>query len=54
MAGATLVYIATLPEDKECEKLILDNETLYLCDGVLYRPAYYRDELVYEIVSEDD
>lgn len=29
-----------------------DGETLYLCDGVLYRATYYQDEQVFEIVSD--
>ncbi|MEP2533696.1 peptidoglycan-binding domain-containing protein [Shimia sp.] len=52
MAGSTLVYIANLPEDQECEKVQDDGETLYLCDGVLYRATYYQDKQVYEIVSD--
>lgn len=27
---------------------------MYLCDGVLYRATYYKEEKVYEIVSEPD
>lgn len=30
-----------------------DGETLYNCNGVLYRSTYYQDEQVYEIVSDD-
>ncbi len=52
VASATLVYILTLPRDQECEKIEMQDETLYVCDGVLYRPVYYKDELVYEIVSD--
>jgi peptidoglycan hydrolase-like protein with peptidoglycan-binding domain len=29
-------------------------EALYLCNGVLYRPAVFQDEVVYEIVSSDE
>lgn len=54
VAGATLVYVATLPEDKGCEKIESDGETLFLCDGVLYRASLYKDEQVYEIVSEPE
>ncbi|MEO0822012.1 MAG: hypothetical protein AAF074_16490 [Pseudomonadota bacterium] len=54
VAGAALVYVATLPDDKACEEVDLDGETLYLCDGVLYRATYYEDELVYEIVTEPE
>lgn len=53
VAGATLVYAATLPEE-DCEQVIYEGETLYLCDGVLYRATIHRDEVVYEIVSEPD
>ncbi len=28
------------------------DETLYSCDGVLYRSTYYQDDKVYEIVSD--
>ncbi|MBK0399123.1 peptidoglycan-binding protein [Limibaculum sp. M0105] len=51
IAGATLVYVASLPS--ECEKVLYEGETLYLCDGVLYRATYYKDEMVYEIVSDE-
>ena len=51
--GATLVYVATLPEDKNCEKVDGGDETLYVCDGVLYRATYHDGDLVYEIVSDD-
>ena len=50
---STLVFVSELPDDKECEKVESDGETLYLCDGVLYRSTYHDDEQVYEIVSED-
>ncbi|WIY25189.1 peptidoglycan-binding domain-containing protein [Parasedimentitalea psychrophila] len=50
--GSTLVYTTSLPSDKECEKITEKGETLYLCDGVLYRSTYYEDEKVYEIVSD--
>jgi len=42
-----------MPEDQECERIESGDETLYVCDGVLYRPTYYGDELVYEIVSDE-
>lgn len=54
LAGATLVYVQTIPEEKECIPATVDDEKVYICDGVLYRPTYYRDEQVYEIVSEPD
>ena len=41
-----------MPDDKECEKIQDGGETLYLCDGVLYRATYYKDEQVYEIASD--
>lgn len=53
-ATTTLVFIATLPDDKACEEVLYEGETLYLCDGVLYRPVYHDDQQVYEIVSEAD
>lgn len=52
IVGSTLVYVANLPEDKECQKITDNGETLYLCDDVLYRSTYYQDERVYEIVSD--
>ena len=52
--GSTLVYTSTLPENLDCEKVQDGNETLYLCDGVLYRSIYYKDEKVYEIVSDQE
>jgi hypothetical protein len=54
VAGATLVYVATLPDDKECERVTYQGETLYQCDGVLYRSTLYEDEEVYEIVSSQE
>ncbi|AZV78058.1 peptidoglycan-binding protein [Parasedimentitalea marina] len=47
-----MVYATSLPENSECEKITEDGETLYACDGVLYRSTYYEDEKVYEIVSD--
>ncbi|PSL17697.1 peptidoglycan-binding domain-containing protein [Shimia abyssi] len=44
--------MTSLPDDKDCEKVEDDGETLYLCDGVLYRATYQDDEQVYEIVSD--
>ena len=41
-----------MPDDQECVRVESGDETLYVCDGVLYRPTYYGDELVYEIVSD--
>lgn len=52
LVGSTLVYIDSLPDDKDCQKIVEDGETLYMCDGVLYRSTYYEDEKVYEIVSD--
>lgn len=54
LATSTLVYVATLPEEDECERAEMEDETVYICDGVLYRATYYKDEQVYEIVSEPD
>lgn len=54
IASATLVYVATLPDDKQCEQLSYEGETLFLCDGVLYRATLYQNEQVYEIVTEYD
>ena len=47
-----MVYTNSLPADIQCQKIIEDDETLYLCDGVMYRATYYQDEKVYEIVSD--
>ncbi|MEM6488773.1 MAG: peptidoglycan-binding domain-containing protein, partial [Pseudomonadota bacterium] len=54
VASATLVYVATLPDDKACEAVTSEGETLYVCDGVLYRATLYENEKVYEIVSEPE
>ena len=51
VAGATLVYVADL-EDEECKEVTYEGERLYVCDGVLYRATMYKDEPVYEIVTE--
>ena len=53
VAGATLVYVAEL-DDEDCEEVTYEGERLYLCDGVLYRATIYKDEAVYEIVTEPD
>ena len=50
--GSTLVYVTSLPN--ECEKVISGDETLYECNGVLYRSTYYESEQVYEIVSDGE
>jgi peptidoglycan hydrolase-like protein with peptidoglycan-binding domain len=50
VAGSTLVYVTSLP-DKSCEKVKDGSETLYLCDGVLYRPTYHDDTQVFEVVT---
>lgn len=52
VAGSTLVFIDSLPEDDGCEPVEYEGEQLYLCDGVLYRAVYYEDRQVYEIVNE--
>ncbi|MEM7668386.1 MAG: hypothetical protein AAF317_04440 [Pseudomonadota bacterium] len=53
-AGATLAFVASLPDDNTCEEVLFEGETLYLCDGTLYRPVYEKNELVYEVVSEPE
>ena len=53
LLGATLVYSTSLPSDKDCQKVQDGGETLYICDGVLYRATYYEGDLVYEIVSDE-
>lgn len=52
LVGSTLVYVNDLPDDKECQKVNDGGETLYNCDGTLYRSTYYKDEKVYEIASD--
>jgi hypothetical protein len=54
VTGATLAYVANLPDDNPCEKAIVDGEDLYICDGVLYRPTLYKEQRVYEIVSSEE
>ncbi|WP_285674416.1 peptidoglycan-binding domain-containing protein, partial [Paralimibaculum aggregatum] len=54
VAGGTLAYVLSLPADDGCEQLVLDGETLYECNGVLYRSTLHDDEEVYEIVSSQD
>ncbi|MHB2168955.1 peptidoglycan-binding domain-containing protein [Alsobacter sp. R-9] len=50
LAGTTLAFIDSLPDD-ECRQTVYEGETLYLCGDTLFRPTYYQDEKVYEIVS---
>jgi hypothetical protein len=56
IAASTLVFVDRLPDEAddgpECTSAVLDGETIYICDGVLYRATYYEDEQVYEIISE--
>ncbi|MCE8522759.1 peptidoglycan-binding protein [Ruegeria pomeroyi] len=49
--GSTLVFRDTLPP--ECQRIDSGDETLFLCDGTLYRATEHQQELVYEIVSPD-
>ncbi len=51
VAGATLVYVTSLPNQSNCQTVQDPDGTLYTCDGVIYRPTYYQDEQVYEVVS---
>jgi hypothetical protein len=44
--------VASLPNNASSCTTIRDPDgTLYTCDGVIYRPTYYKDEQVYEIVT---
>ena len=54
VAGGTLAYVLNLPDTDPCDQAIVDGETLYVCDGTLYRPTVYRDERVYEVVSSQE
>ncbi len=54
MAGGTLAYVLSLPDSDPCERVVIDGETVYYCNGVTYRPTVYRDERVYEIVSSKE
>lgn len=51
IAGSTLLFTDTLPDNAACQTVVYESETLYVCGDVLYRATYYKDELVYEIVS---
>jgi len=54
VAGATLVFINSLPANgSDCEEIRDQGETLYVCNGVVYRATLYKDEKVYEVVSSD-
>lgn len=52
IVGSTIAFATSLPDDKQCKEIRDGGETLYECDGVLYRSTYYDDEQVYEIVSD--
>jgi len=54
VAGGTLAYVLNLPDTDPCDQVIVDGATLYICDGILYRPTVYRDERVYEVVSSEE
>lgn len=51
IVGSTLAFVTSIDDDG-CEKVQDGGETLYLCDGVLYRSTYYQEQQVYEIVSD--
>ena len=51
VAGGTLAYVLSLPDDDPCEEVRIDGEIVYVCDGVTYRATLYRNERVYEIVT---
>ncbi len=52
--GSTLAFVTDLPDDQECQKVQYEGETLYECNGVLYRSTYHDDQQVYEIVSDPE
>lgn len=54
MLGSTLVYVTTLPNQSDCERVKDGTETLYVCDGVVYRSTFHEDTQVYEIVSPSE
>lgn len=43
--------MTSLPSDDGCQTVKDGTETLYVCNGVVYRPTYHQDTQVYEIVS---
>jgi peptidoglycan hydrolase-like protein with peptidoglycan-binding domain len=43
--------VTSKPDADGCTEVIDAGEKLFICDGVIYRPTYYKDEQVYEIVS---
>lgn len=51
IVGSTLAFVTDIDNDG-CERIQDGGETLYLCDGVLYRSTYYQEQRVYEIVSD--
>ena len=46
-----MAFVSTLP-DNNCSKVMDGAETLYNCNGQLYRSTFYKDEKVYEAVSD--
>ncbi len=52
IVGSTIAFATSLPEDQECQEVRDGGETLYECNGVLYRSTFYENEKVYEIVSD--
>ena len=46
-----MAYVASLP-DGDCTRVMDGTETLYNCNGQLYRSTFYQDERVYEVVSD--
>jgi peptidoglycan hydrolase-like protein with peptidoglycan-binding domain len=54
VTGATLAFIDSLPNSgSNCEEAEYEGEIFYVCDGVVYRSASYKDKKVYEVVSSD-
>ena len=54
MTGGTLAYVLNLPDTDPCDQATVSGETVYICDGIVYRPTVYRDERVYEVVSSQE
>ena len=54
VAGGTLAYVLILPDTNPCDQANVDGETVYICDGIVYRPTIYREERVYEVVSSQE
>ncbi len=50
--SAAPAFVGALPEN--CAGQYSERETLYECNGILYRKTYMRGVIVYQIITDED